>query len=52
MLKRITENPKTSAIAGILFMSALILVWFEKATLVEAGIFLPAIVGLLFAKDK
>ena len=52
MLKRITENPKTSCLAGILFMSALILVWFEKATLVEAGVFLPAIIGLLFAKDK
>ena len=52
MLKRITENPKTSVIAGILFMSAIILVWFEKATLVEARVFLPPVIGLLFAKDK
>lgn len=51
MLKRIIENPKTSTLAGILFMSALVLVWFEKATLTEAGVFLPAIIGLLWAKD-
>jgi hypothetical protein len=51
MLKRITQNPKTSILAGILFMCAFILVWFEKATLTEAGVFLPAIIGLLWAKD-
>ena len=52
MLKRITENPKTSCLAGIVFGVAMIMVWYEKASLVEAGVFLPAIVGLLFAKDK
>ena len=51
MLKRITENPKTSVLAGILFMAAFMLVWFDKATLNEAGVFLPAIIGLLWAKD-
>jgi len=52
MLKRITQNPKTSCLAGIVFGVAIVLVWFEKATLVEAGVFLPAVIGLLFAKDK
>lgn len=51
MLKRITENPKTSILGGILFVSALLLVWFDKATLTEAGVFLPAIIGFLWAKD-
>lgn len=51
MLRRITENPKTSILGGILFMGAFLLVWFEKATLTEAGVFLPAIIGLLWAKD-
>lgn len=51
MLKRITQNPKTSVLAGILFMCAFILVWFEKSTLSEASVFLPAIFGLLWAKD-
>jgi hypothetical protein len=51
MLKRILQNPKTSVLAGILFMLAFILVWFGKATLTEAGVFLPAIIGLLWAKD-
>jgi zinc D-Ala-D-Ala carboxypeptidase len=39
MLKRITQNPKTSVLAGILFMSAFLLIWFEKATLTEAAYF-------------
>lgn len=51
MLKRITQNPKTSIIAGILFMLAFILVWFGKSTLTEASVFLPAIIGFLWAKD-
>ena len=51
MLKRITQNPKTSVLGGILFVIALVFVWFEKATLTEAGVFLPAIIGLLWAKD-
>ena len=51
MLKRVAENPKTSILAGILFMLAFILVWFEKATLTEASVFLPAIIGFLWAKD-
>ncbi len=51
MLKRITQNPKTSLLAGILFMLAFILVWFDKATLTEASVFLPAIIGFLWAKD-
>lgn len=52
MFKRVTENPKTSALAGIIFLSAMVLIWFEKATLNEAAVFLPAIIGLLWAKDK
>jgi asparagine N-glycosylation enzyme membrane subunit Stt3 len=51
MLERIGKNPKTSLLGGILFVSALLLVWFQKATLAEAAVFLPAIVGLLWAKD-
>lgn len=51
MLKRITENPKTSLLAGILFVSCGLLVWYDKASLTEVGVFLPAIIGLLWAKD-
>jgi hypothetical protein len=51
MLKRITQNPKTSAIAGILFLSAMLLVWYGKASLQESAVFLPAILGFLWAKD-
>jgi hypothetical protein len=51
MLERVIKNPKTTLLAGILFVSALALVWFEKATLTEAAVFLPAIVGLLWAHD-
>ena len=51
MLKRITQNPKTSVIAGIIFVSAFLLVWFGKSTLTEASVALPAIVGFLWAKD-
>ena len=51
MLERIGKNPKTSILGGIIFMAAFMLVWFEKASLAEAAVFLPAIVGLLWAKD-
>ena len=51
MIDRIVSNYTTSIIGAIVFVSGLILVYAEKATLTEFGGFLAVSLGLLFSKD-
>jgi len=51
MLDRVFKNTKTT-IAGIaLFVSGIVLVALEKATLTEAGAFFGVAFALFFSKD-
>jgi len=52
MIDRILKNTKTTTLGLLIILGALILVGFEKATLTEAGAFIVAGLGFLFAKDK
>lgn len=52
MYDRIFKNTKTTIAGILLLLGALILVGFNKATLTEAGVFIVAGVGSIFAKDK
>jgi drug/metabolite transporter (DMT)-like permease len=52
MLDRVFKNTKTT-IAGIaLFVSGIVLVALEKATLTEAGAFFGVAFALFFSKDS
>jgi len=52
MLDRVFKNIKTT-IAGIaLFVSGIVLVALEKATLTEAGAFFGVAFALFFSKDS
>ena len=52
MIDRIFKNWKTTALGVLLVTGSLILVGINKATLTEAGAFIVAGVGSIFAKDK
>ena len=52
MIDRILKNTKTTTLGLLIILGALILVGFEKATLTEAGAFIVAGLGFLFAKDR
>ncbi len=52
MIDRITKNWKTTTAGVILFVSGIILVAMEKATLIEAGTFFGVAFVLFFSKDK
>ena len=52
MFERIFKNTKTTTLGILLIVGALLLVGFNKATLTEAGAFIVAGVGSIFAKDK
>jgi len=52
MIDRIFKNWKTTALGVLLVIGSLILVGINKATLTEAGAFIVAGVGSIFAKDK
>jgi len=51
MLERILKNWKTTAIAIVLFIACIVLVWFEKVSLTGMSGFLSG-GALLFLKDK
>jgi drug/metabolite transporter (DMT)-like permease len=52
MIDRVFKNTKTT-IAGIaLFVSGIVLVALEKATLTEAGAFFGVAFALFFSKDS
>ena len=52
MRERILNNWKTSAVGAALIVGALILVWFEKASLSELVPFWVGAFALFFAKDR
>ena len=52
MIDRITKSWKTTAAGMILFVSGIILVAMDKATLTEAGAFFGVAFMLFFSKDK
>ena len=52
MIDRVFKNWKTTALGVLLVTGSLILVGINKATLTEAGAFIVAGVGSIFAKDK
>ena len=52
MFERIFKNTKTTTLGILLIVGAVLLVGFNKATLTEAGAFIVAGVGSIFAKDK
>lgn len=51
MLERIFKNWKTTMLAAIIFIACIVLVWFQKASLVGVSGFLTS-GALLFLKDK
>ena len=51
MKERIIKNWKTSAVGAALIVGALMLVWFEKASLSELVPFWVGAFGLFLAKD-
>ena len=50
MIDRVTKNLKTTIAGGILFVTGIALVAFEKATLIEAGTCFGAAFVLFFSK--
>jgi hypothetical protein len=52
MIDRVIKNWKTTAAGAILFVSGIILVIMEKASLTEAGTFFGVAFVLFFSKDK
>jgi len=52
MIDRILGNWKTTAAGLILFISGMIMVGMEKATLTEAGAFFGVAFVLFYSKDK
>lgn len=52
MIDRVTKNWKTTSAGVILFVSGIILVAMEKASLTEAGTFFGVAFMLFFSKDK
>lgn len=51
MIERIFLNWKTTLVGGLLLLSGLLMVAFEKATLTEAGTFFGVAFVLFFTKD-
>ena len=52
MIDRILGNWKTTVAGLILFISGMIMVGMEKATLTEAGAFFGVAFVLFYSKDK
>ena len=52
MIERILGNWKTTSAGLILFISGMIMVGMEKATLTEAGAFFGVAFVLFYSKDK
>jgi len=52
MIDRVLKNWKTTTAGVILFVSGIILVSMEKATLTEAGAFFGVAFMLFYSKDK
>jgi hypothetical protein len=52
MFDRIFKNWRTTALGTTVIIASLLLVYFEKATLTEAGAFIVAGLGFIFAKDE
>lgn len=52
MIDRIFKNWKTSLIGLIILIGSMALVYFEKATLIEAGTFIGTAIVLFFMKDE
>lgn len=52
LAERIFRNWKTSVIGLTILIGSLAMVYFEKASLGEAGVFLGIGFGLFFLKDK
>lgn len=52
LIDRIFKNWKTSVIGAVIILGSLTLVYFEKASLTEAGAFIVAGIGLFFLKDQ
>lgn len=51
MIDRITKNKRTTIAGLMLFISGIVLVGMEKATLTEAGAFFGVAFVLFFSKD-
>lgn len=51
MFERITSNIKTTIVGGIIFITGVLLVAMDKASLTEFGAFLGVSFALLFSKD-
>lgn len=51
MIDRIFRNWKTTVLGLLLVAITLIFVWFGKATLTEASVFITGGVAMLFMKD-
>ena len=51
MIERIFKNWKTSVIGITIILGALVAVFFDKATLTEAGAFMGVASSLFFLKD-
>jgi len=52
MLDRVFKNTKTTIVGIALFVSGIVLVALEKATLTEAGAFFGVAFALFFSKDS
>ena len=52
MIERIFKNKKTTALGCGIIIASLVLVYLEKASLTEAGAFIAAGLGFIFAKDE
>lgn len=51
MIERIFKNWKTSVTGAGIILISLVLVYFDKASLTEAGAFIVLAIGLLYSKD-
>ena len=52
MIERIFKNKKTTALGCSIILASLVLVYLDKASLTEAGAFIAAGLGFIFAKDE
>jgi len=51
MIERLFKNWKTSLIGLLIIVGSMTLVFFEKASLTEAGLFMAGGISLFFLKD-
>jgi len=52
MIDRIFKNKRTTILGCGIILASLLLVYLEKASLTEAGAFIVAGLGFVFAKDE